>query len=238
MKQLKRWIFAFCVLMIMLPSAIHAEDVTSLAVILKTTGGVEMSAAGSDVWTVVHQGQVMASGDRLRTHAEGGVALLFVDDKSLLKLDSETEVTLMADAEGRKINKRIWMGAGNLWAKVTRKDDPHFEVETPTSVASVKGSEFYCSENPQGGNTLHAVTGRYSYRNEFGEIELGAKTTGQSDGKGAPRSRPTNPGELPGFGGIAGYGELEDDGRRVFRIGFMNESGEQKTLVIPLEQPE
>ncbi len=215
-----------------------AEEVAGMAVILKTLGSVQHAAAGGDVWTPAEQGQVLASGDRLRTASASEVAILFVDDKSLLKLAEDTEVTLHASAEGRTVSKRVWMGVGDLWAKVTKQDDPHFQVETPTSVASVKGSEFYSRERGDTGNRLHAISGRYAYGNEFGQVEFGAGFTGSSDGQRPPVSRATRDDELPGFGGINGYGQLDENGDREIRIGFRNAEGETRTLIIPLEEPE
>ncbi len=215
-----------------------AAEVAAMAVILKTKGSVEHGPAGVEAWKPAQQGQVLASGDRLRTGSGSEVAILFVDDKSLLKLAEDTEVTLQASAEGRTVSKRVWMGVGDLWAKVTKQDDPHFLVETPTSVASVKGSEFYSRERGDTGNRLHAISGRYAYGNEFGQVELGGGFTGSSDGQRPPSSRATRDDELPDFGGINGYGQLDENGDREIRIGFRNSEGETRTLIIPLEEPE
>ncbi len=223
---------------LLLPALALAADLAGIAVILKTSGGVEHKANKAEAWTAAAQGQVLSSGDALRTSRGGEVAILFVDDKSLLKLAEETEITIQASAEGRTVSKRIWMGAGDLWAKVTKQDDPHFQVETPTSVASVKGSVFYSQERPGTGNRLFAISGRYAYGNEFGQIELGGGSTGLSDGLKAPVSRPNRDDEIPDFGGVNGYGQLDEDGERVIRIGFQNEDDETRILVIPLEQPE
>jgi len=215
-----------------------AEEVAQLAVLIKTVGPVEHQAHGAEGWASARQGQVLASGDKLRTGPGGAAALLFVSDRSLLKLDAETEVALRGDRESGTVSTRLWMGAGDLWAKVTRGESPHFQVETPTSVASVKGSEFYCLEDATGGNLFHALTGEYRYGNGQGMIELTAGMTGSSDGESLPRSRPTEPGELPGFGGVEGYGVEEGGEGRTVRIEFENENGERRTLVIPLDRTE
>ncbi|MBC8366927.1 FecR domain-containing protein [bacterium] len=223
---------------LLLPTLALAAELSGIAVILKTAGSVQHKANKTEVWAAAQQGQVLSSGDALRTLTGGEVAILFVDDKSLLKLAEETEITIQASAEGRTVSKRIWMGAGDLWAKVTKQDNPHFQVETPTSVASVKGSVFYSQERPGTGNRLFAISGRYAYGNEFGQIELSGGSTGLSDGLKMPVSRSTRDDELPAFGGVNGYGQLDEDGERVIRIGFQNEDDETRTLVIPLEQPE
>ncbi len=192
---------------LLLASVGLAQEVESLAAVIKTTGSVDWLRKGSEEWAAAEAGLVLDSGDRLRTGAGGGVAVMFLDDRSLLKLAEKTDVTFQASREGGAVSTRIWMGAGQLWAKVTKAADPHFRVETPTSVAAVKGSEFYDIEDGARGNTFHALTGTYSYGNDFGSIELRGGQTGESDGNSPPTSRPTQPGELPGFGGgLGAYG--------------------------------
>ena len=195
-------------LLLLAPVGATGEEAKNVAVVLKTTGTVEFQRSGESPWAEAVRGLVLGSGDKLRTGRHSEVAALFVDDRSLLKLSEETEVTFHATREGRSVSKRVWMGAGNLWAKVTKADTPHFQVETPTSVASVKGSEFYSREQKEIGNTLHAISGFYGYSNEFGEIELIAGQTGLSSGQAPPTSRQTQGGEVPDFGGgIDGFGD-------------------------------
>jgi len=206
---------------------------TDLAALLKVEGHVEIQIEAEGAWAPAGAGQVLADGQKLRTGRDGAAALIFLDDRSLLKLAEDTEVSFHGEREGRSVSKRVWMGAGQLWARVTRAEDPHFQVETPTSVASVKGSEFYSLEHPQRGNTLLALTGRYSYANGHGEIEVVGGETGRSDGKSPPHSRPTEPGEVPGFGGEDGGAEGQE-----IRIEFTDEEGDRRVLVLPLVWPE
>ncbi len=215
------------------------EEAQNVAVVLKSLDRVEIQKMDQENWAEVKAGDILSSGDKLRTGSPGSVAVIFVDDRSLLKLAEGTEVTFHATREGGTVSKRIWMDAGNLWAKVTKADKPHFEVETPTSVASVKGSEFYSHENGESGNTLHAISGRYSYKNEFGEVELVAGQTGKSDGNTPPSSKQTPTGEVPQFGGgLDGYEGAEGEGNhRTIRIEMVDDEGQIRWLVIPLIGP-
>jgi ferric-dicitrate binding protein FerR (iron transport regulator) len=212
-----------------------AGEVTSLAAVIKVSGEVQWQSREAELWTDVQAGQVLDSGDRLRTAAGGSVAVMFLDDRSLLKLAEKTDVTFHATEEGGTVAKRIWMDAGQLWAKVTKAESPHFRVETPTSVAAVKGSEFYDIEEEGRGNILFALSGRYAYGNEHGEVELLGGRTGRSDGNSPPSSRATRPEELPGFGGgLRAYGGQD----KVIRVELIDEEGREQVLVIPLTWPE
>ncbi len=183
------------------------QEAQNIAVVIKVVGSVVAQRADGSPWKAATRGLVLSSGDKLRTEQRGEVAVLFVDDKSLLKISEETEITFNATRDGRTVSKRVWMSAGSLWARVTKAEEPHFQVETPTSVASVKGSEFYSLENRESGNTLHALTGAYRYSNKFGGIDIGGGMTGKSDGQSPPTSRATRGGEVPTFGGgVDGFG--------------------------------
>jgi len=200
-----------------LSGAAEAQEAENVAAVLKTSGTVEYQRQGAEGWDGAERGLILNSGDKLRTARQSSVAVLFVDDRSLLKLAAETEVTFHATREGGTVSKRIWMGVGDLWARVTKAEEPHFEVETPTSVASVKGSEFYSKEDQDTGNTLFALSGLYQYGNDFGQIELQGGMTGKSDGQGPPTSQPTDPGNVPTFGGGL-YGYLGGE-RELFAVG-------------------
>ncbi|MCP4545234.1 MAG: FecR domain-containing protein [bacterium] len=220
--------------LLFLMSPCRAEDTASLAAVIKISGEVQWLERDKEDWMPAEAGLVLNSGDKLRTAVGANVAVMFLDDRSLLKLAEKTEVTFNATREGGTVSKRILMSAGQLWAKVTKAESPHFQVETPTSVAAVKGSEFYDIEDIVGGNTLHAITGRYDYGNEFGSVELTAGQTGTSDGKSPPGKRSTRPDELPGFGGgLQAYGGQD----QTIRVEFIDEEGRERILIIPLIRP-
>jgi hypothetical protein len=75
-------------------------------------------------------------GSTVRTKANGRVELQF-DDRSLLRLDKNTEVRLLSGAQERGVMVTL----GNIWAKVQSVfGASKFQVKTPTVVAGVRGT--------------------------------------------------------------------------------------------------
>ena len=94
--------------------AVPAAATENLAAVVKVEGEVQCQLEADGPWSPLVLGRVLGDGDKVRTGRDGSVALLFLDDKSLLKLAEETEVSFRATREGRTVSKRIWMGTGQL----------------------------------------------------------------------------------------------------------------------------
>ena len=103
-------------------------------------------------------------GGTIRTRANGRVELQF-DDRSLLRLDHNSEIQILAGAKERGIMVTL----GNIWTKVqTVLGMSKFQVRTPTVVAGVRGT-IVRAEVTQDESTI-AV--------DEGEVEI---TTGNGD---------------------------------------------------------
>ncbi|MBM3326167.1 MAG: hypothetical protein FJY65_04165 [Calditrichaeota bacterium] len=122
--------------------ALAAGD-KSIALTLKVTGDVKMKKAGADRVVPLKFGAVLDDGDWIRTGADGFATLIFTDDKSQIKLTANTEITIEGKRDAQSnIAKRVSMEVGQLFAKVEQQRGI-LQVATPTSVASVKGTEFW-----------------------------------------------------------------------------------------------
>lgn len=92
------------------------------------------------------KGDILGLGDRVRTGPDSNVSLEFADG-SLLVLQAETEVVLDAlaiSASGIMVETRVRLNHGRGEAEVpsTRDPPPNFEIITPESVTSVRGTKF------------------------------------------------------------------------------------------------
>jgi hypothetical protein len=124
-----------------------AEAAKSVAITVKSTGEVLLSAAGSKSEKALKTGDRLNDGDRIRTGADGRAVLVFTDDKSQLKLTPQTDLVLHANRQGGRTDKEVELSAGTLWSKVTRQQG-EFRIATPTSVASVKGTAWWTKSGP------------------------------------------------------------------------------------------
>ncbi len=92
----------------------------------------------------LHTHSELQEGDKVVT-AKGGRLEITLADKSVLRLDGGSEVTLKAanfEGDDKKLTAKITFG--KIWAKVNSVlgGQSHFDVETQNAVAGVRGTTF------------------------------------------------------------------------------------------------
>ncbi len=124
-----------------------------LAVVSEFTGDVKIQH--EDQWIVVKKigPRIMNSsifeGDTLETDTGSSADVLY-DDGSLLQIKEETSLSFKTGelseekkAESKKETLRsVKLVSGKIWCKITPGTTVLTEFETPTGVASVRGTEF------------------------------------------------------------------------------------------------
>ncbi len=120
-----------------------ATESKAIALVLKTTGEVKLKKAGTDRVLPLKFGSTLDNGDWIRAGDDGFAVLMFTDDKSQIKISAKTEVIIEGKRDANSnITKRVQMEVGQLLAKVDQQRGS-LQIATPTSVASVKGTEFW-----------------------------------------------------------------------------------------------
>jgi hypothetical protein len=202
-----------------------------IALVLKTTGQVQVN--GNDgAWQNAARGTRLNAGTQVRTGDQSLAAIVFTDDKSLLKVRSNSKVVINGKREaaasgGQRIIKTIAMEFGELWAKVTKGNAP-FRVETPSGVAAVKGTIFYSILRDDGRLYIICFDGIVELINRFGSVLVQAGQTGTSALNEAPETHPSTPEEIPNWANDSeGSGEIE--------IEFQDHNGQKKKLKIRYE---
>ena len=113
-----------------------------IAVATKVKGEVELMKVGEKKFIDLKPGTILYDGDKIRTGRNGFAAVIFIDDKSTLKLKEDSEVVITGQRTAASISKKINMDGGTIRATV-KKQNTDFVIQTPTSVASVKGTDFW-----------------------------------------------------------------------------------------------
>jgi hypothetical protein len=142
------------------------------------------------------RGDPLAAGDQIATSEDSQLRVL-MNDRSLIDLGSNSTITIKkfeTQQTTRSVSLRLF--AGRLWAHVTKtlavKTD--FEVETPTAVAGVRGTEFVVDvDYKTGGTTVTVIEGRVEvipHGMQSGQV-LGRLTRGQVN-KGASNVQTNN----------------------------------------------
>jgi hypothetical protein len=206
-----------------------ADASKSIALTLKVTGKVEIRKSGQTAKTTLKFGTPLDDGDWLRTSTDGIVTLIFADDKSQLTLQPNTEVTINGRRDAQSnIAKRVSMEVGQLYAKVAKQRGT-LEIATPTSVASVKGTEFWVVVFPDGTTEVITLEGLVALMNRIsGEAaDVGAGQTGHSGTGGAISVNGTLPEDIPENQGEQGQAEP-----KTIEIQVTDPEGNPHTIII------
>jgi len=212
--------------LIFLPACVNlllAGDNKDVALLFKSTGKVEVYQADKKIWSSGSRGSRLNSGDKIRTGYESFAAILFTDDKSLMKVRAGSDLLIQGERNESSIAKRIFMEVGEVFVSV-KKQNTVFRLETPTGVAAVKGTEFYGLVDQEGNMSIIAIKGIVELINKYGSILLSAGETGSSDGKNPPGKKNTD--DQPNWG--ADQEPTPDE----MEIEFKSPNGDMKKLKI------
>ena len=198
-----------------------------IAVTTKVKGLVEIMPVGKDSFSNLKPGTILADGDKVRTGSSGFTAIIFIDDKSTLKLKENSEAIISGQRSARSIAKKINMDEGTLRATV-KKQNSNFVIQTPTSVASVKGTDFWMITDPVEGDIVIGLDGVITLtNNETGaEVDVTEGTTGTSTTDGNVGIEETEQSSIPEDP------TDQDEQEYEIKIYFEGPNGEQKVMII------
>lgn len=146
-----------------------AYAIDSVAYPLKVKGNVGLTRNLES--SALKLGDKLYNGDEIETKAESYAAIQFEDGSSIIKLFPNTILNIRTEKQGEKYNKKSFLKMGELWAKV-EKGTGKFEIETPTTVVSVKGTNFMLNILEDGTTELFTFEGEVIFQNKItGEAE-------------------------------------------------------------------
>ncbi len=216
------------IILVIFFSLASSKTADRIAVATKVQGEVEYER-GDEGFKKLTAGNILQGGDRVRTGKNGFTAIIFIDDKSMLKIKEKTEVMIKGQRSQGSISKKIHLDGGTLRAQVTPQRKGDFVVQTPVSVASVKGTDFWLLSNDQTGDQLIGIDGIVALVNLISgdSIDVSAGFTGLSSLDGSIQSFTTDPTTIPTDPAGA---ETEQPSR--LEIEFKSPDGKTKTLII------
>ena len=207
---------------------LSAANANKIAVVTKVKGMVEIMPTGKILFSKLKAGSILADGDKIRTGTSGFAAIIFIDDKSTLKLKGNSEAVITGQRTAASISKKINMDSGTIRATI-KKQNSSFVIQTPTSVASVKGTDFWLLTDPDKGDQVIGLEGIVSLKNidtgQDVDVVQGMSGISTPDGdvgveETVASSIPTDP------------SESSEDGPSQFKIYLEGPNGTQKVMVI------
>jgi len=198
-----------------------------IALIFKVKGKVNIVKSEKNQSVLAKRGLRLDAGDQIRTDQDGFTALIFTDDKSMMKIRGNSDVIIRGKRQKKTFTKRIFMEMGEAWVHVSPQVASDFRIETPTGVAAVKGTEFYTIVDQDGNVSIFATKGIVELINQMGSILVHAGEAGFSDGKSEPKVEKIKPGQAPGWAKSNGSAE-----EKVLDIEFEDKDGTKKHMKI------
>ena len=174
---------------------------SKVAVAIKTKGDVSIIYKGLSSAQALKPGSPLSDQDKIKTGKNGFVAIMYLDDKTVVKILGNSNLTIFGDRSGSKINKSLDIKYGRVAASVTPQKGKEFRISTPTSVASVKGTELAIESDPSTGDSFTLIEGLIEVTNSItGEsTEVQEGETAMSTPEGSLDVSQTTSEDLEGF---------------------------------------
>ena len=133
-----------------------------------TDGKVLYLKSGSYTWAQVSRGQIVNSGDQLKTATDARASVVF-DDGSRVELAPGTSFTLQ-QASPAASEMKVTLGGLKAW--ISKSLNRRFQVRTPTAVCSVRGTEFSVAVDRGGETRVQMFSGLLAVSDRSGNEVL------------------------------------------------------------------
>jgi len=220
----------YILLSLLLVLVLSVLQANAIATLMAHKGKVSLNRVTDQI--KFKKGELLMNNDVLRTGAESFAAYKYVDASSTVKMFANSVATINGSKDGNNLSKSVTVRQGSVLTNV-KSGSGLFRVNTPTTVASVKGTEFL-TRVEEGGATMFIVS--------EGEIEVrvlasdevanvGKGKTAMISALGDIHLRDSNPEDLS----LAEQEELEamrESLPTTIRIPVLDESGKLKYIEI------
>ena len=174
---------------------------SKIALTIKVNGKVSVIEEANSVKQPLKPGTPLKDKDKILTGKNGFVAIMYLDDKSVVKMLGNSDLTVSGKRSGTQINKSLDIKYGKIAASISPQKGNEFRIATPTSVASVKGTELTIDSQPGIGDSFTLLEGLIEVTNtitgESTEVENGE--TAVSTPEGSLEVHETTTDDLAGF---------------------------------------
>ena len=168
-----------------------------IARLVKAEGRVYFKRLGMNTFS--EEGRAGASirnGDQIKVRENSFAAIIYLDDRSILKVRENTTFSFMDTRNSRTVDIVKGTLLNDIKKEGRTKD---YRIQTPVSVASVKGTEFAAIVSQTGVDQFICKEGRFEVLNMIsGEtVSVGAGEKAVSNATGNLVQAPSSPGEYP-----------------------------------------
>ena len=203
-----------------------------IAIATKAMGAVEINKKAKPGYKSLKAGTILEDGDGIRTGSDGFALLIFIDDKSQLKVKEDSEAIISGKKIASAISKNVRIDNGTIRAQVNKQRKGEFVIQSTTSVASVKGTDFWFIANSEEGDMLIGLEGIVDLFNVISglSVDVTPGNTGTSDNSGNIDVNETNQNTIP-EDPTEGDAPVGDQ----IEIEFEGPNGEIKKILIDIQ---
>lgn len=143
-------------------------------------------------------GDMLYNNDEIKTAGESFAAIKYVDGGATIKVFPNSVIKLTAMKQDKQLSKNSIIQKGGLYSKVNSRIKGGYQVETPTTVASVKGTGFLTRLNDDKSTVIVVMEGEVevAHKESGNKMKAGAGTTAVSSASGSVDVAPTKAEDL------------------------------------------
>ena len=174
-------------LLILCVSFVFSAPAKVVAAISSLKGSVMVKPAGSRKYIPAYKGQMLKNGEWLKTSDGVFIAIVFLDGSNI-KIQQKTELRITSyRMTAKELKTSLEMTKGQAWSNVAKQGAAgEFTIQTPTAVASVKGTELDVKiDEESDGTSLTVSSGEVFLDGPLGQVMVGAMQ--QSENGGPPK---------------------------------------------------
>ena len=174
---------------------------SKVAIAIKTKGKVSLFSSQDKNKTLLKPGTPVNDGDKIMTEKDSFAAIMYLDDKSVIKMLSNSDLLIIGERSKKGISKSLDISYGKITANISKQKGKEFRIATPTSVASVKGTELAITSDPSSGDSFTLLEGLIEVTNSItGEsMEVSQGETAVSTPQGSLEIGQTTTQDMEGF---------------------------------------
>ena len=164
---------------------------------MKAEGLVYIKRLGMQTYAEAAQvGAAINNGDAIKVGEYGFAAVIFLDDRSVVKIKADSQFEFMDTRNTRSLNIEF----GTILNKIEKENrNKTFRVVSPVSVASVKGTEFSAMIDPSGVDQFVGKEGLFDVFNSVSgqTVSVGPGQKALSGSTGSLMQAPASPSDYP-----------------------------------------
>jgi len=155
------------------PVPLVMAETSALGQVIQVTGLMEIQRAKQTTWLAAQRDTDVYSGDTITTGDDSRGTIKLVDD-SIIRVHANSKIVLDTMISPVEKKHSVLLFFGKLWNRVGKKAlrKKVFEVQTPTAVCGVRGTDFETASYEDGTMLVRVNSGEVEVDNEVAQETL------------------------------------------------------------------